>query len=142
MCGLSFKSFTYMLLIAFIILCSNFEECNARRGKHWRQNREEIASMMKKKGKSHGNGHSHNGGGGTKSKASPPQKHIPSISLSPPPPHKSIPSLLPPPPPAPQEEVTHLTPPPQTYISESSTTFNVLDFGAKGDGKSDDTKVN
>lgn len=125
MCELSLKGFTYMFLIAILIWSSNFEECIARRGKHWRQNREEIASLLKKKGKNHGNGHSHNGGG-SKSK-SPPQKSIPSLS---------------PPLPPPQEEVTPSTPPPQTYIGGSSTTFNVLDFGAKGDGRSDDTKVN
>jgi hypothetical protein len=128
MSGFSLKGFTYMLLIAIIILSSNFEECIARRGKHWRHNREEIASLLKKKGKSHGNGHNHNGGGGTKSKVSPPQKSIPS------------PSPLPPPPP-PQDD-SPSTSPPQTKIGGSSTTFNVLDFGAKGDGKSDDTKVN
>lgn len=126
MCELSLKGFTYMFLIAILIWSSNFEECIARRGKHWRQNREEIASLLKKKGKNHGNGHSHNGGG-SKSKSPPPQKSIPSLS---------------PPLPPPQEEVTPSTPPPQTYIGGSSTTFNVLDFGAKGDGRSDDTKVN
>ncbi|XP_004509758.1 polygalacturonase At1g48100-like [Cicer arietinum] len=129
MSGLSLKRFTYMFLIAFIIWSSNFEECIARRGKHWRQNREEIASLLKKKGNNyHGNGHNnHNGGGRSKSNTSPP-----------PPPHKTTPSLSPPPP---QDEDTPSTPPPQTYNGGSSTTFNVLDFGAKGDAKSDDTKA-
>ena len=40
---------------------------------------------------------------------------------------------------------TPTTPPPKGYNGgghSPTTTFNVLDFGAKGDGKSDDTKVN
>ncbi|KAJ1423062.1 Pectin lyase fold/virulence factor [Sesbania bispinosa] len=118
MSGLSFRGFTYMLLIAFLIWSSNFEACTARRGKHWRQNR---ASLLKKKGKNYGNGHNHLGGG---SKPNPP-------------PHKSTPSSPPPPIPEPGED-TPSSPPPQAY---NSTTFNVLDFGAKGDAITDDTEA-
>jgi hypothetical protein len=104
-----------MLFIAFLVWSSSFHTCIARRGKHWRESRGNSASLAKKKGKNQGNSH---------------QKHHNGASKPKPPPQKA-PSLPPPPKEAPAPS------PPQ----KSSTTFNVLDFGAKGDGKSDDTKV-
>ena len=121
--GFTFKGFTLMLFTTFLIWSFNFEACIARRGKHWRQNRGSSASLYKK-GKGHGgNNHNYNNGGGSKPKPIPTPKSKP----SPPSPFPSIP------------------PPPRDYNGrriESSTIFNVLDFAAKGDGSSDDTKVN
>ncbi|XP_027347524.1 polygalacturonase At1g48100-like [Abrus precatorius] len=130
--GLSFRGFTYMLLIAFLIWSCNFEACIARRGKHWSQSRDVSVSQFKKKGKTYSNGH-HNKyhGGGSKPK---PPSHKTTPTLPKPPPYKSTPS-------PPPNDDTPLTPPPKAYNGGHSSTFNVLDFGAKGDGKTDDTKA-
>lgn len=138
MSALSFRGFTYMFLIVFLIWSSNFEACIARRGKHWRHSsRDASTALYKKKGKSYGNGHNKNHGGGSKPK---PPSHKGTPTLPKPPSHKNIPS---PPYPPPSNEDNPTAPPPKPYNGghSSSTTFNVLDFGAKGDGKTDDTKV-
>ncbi|KAI4328278.1 hypothetical protein L6164_020645 [Bauhinia variegata] len=131
MSGFCFRGFTFMLLIAFLIWSSNFETCIARRGKHWRQSRGISDSLYKKKGKNHGNSHSHHGGG-SKPKP-PPHKSTPSPHKAPP--SKSFPS----PPPFPKPPKGNNPPAPSR--GGHSTIFNVLDFGAKGDGSSDDTKA-
>ncbi|KAJ9169544.1 hypothetical protein P3X46_017726 [Hevea brasiliensis] len=111
----SFRSISFMLFIAFLVFSSSFDTCIARRGRHWRQNRGTSASLYKKKGKSHGSNSNHNHhNGGSKPKPQPPSHQAP------------LPTAPKPPLPSPIED---------------STTFNVLDFGAKGDGKSDDTKA-
>ncbi|KAE8023478.1 hypothetical protein FH972_009168 [Carpinus fangiana] len=110
-----------MLLVAFLLWSSNFEACNARRGRHWRQRRGPSGSLAKKKGKNHGKGNYHHSGG------SKPKS----------PPHKA-PSL---PPPKPKEDLPAPSPPPKGSNGGHSVTFNVLDFGAKGDGSSDDTQA-
>ncbi|XP_028754393.1 polygalacturonase At1g48100 [Neltuma alba] len=133
----SFRGLTLMVLIASLVWSSNFEACIARRGKHWRQNRDVSASLYKKKGKSHGNKqNNHHGGGSSHSKPKPPSS----------PPHYKItpsPSSSPPSPPFPKPKKGSPPSgsPPKSYNGGHSTTFNVLDFGAKGDGKTDDTKA-
>ncbi|CAL0328522.1 unnamed protein product [Lupinus luteus] len=128
MSGLSMRGFTYMLLIAYLIWCSNFESCIARRTKHWRHNRTVSSSEFKKKGRSYSNNHNHHGGG---SKPKPrSNKSTPTLPKAPP--HKNTPSS----PPIPKPEVG--TPPPNAYNAGHYTIFNVLDFGdfgAKGDGR-------
>ncbi|XP_058088663.1 polygalacturonase At1g48100 [Magnolia sinica] len=110
----SVKSFSLILLIAFLVWFSALDSCNARRGKHWRQKRAASDSLSKKKGKNGGgNNHSGSKGGGSKSThpmAPPPSK------MAPPPPKKE-------------------------YEDGNPSNFDVLDFGAKGNGKTDDTKA-
>ncbi|KAF5443140.1 hypothetical protein F2P56_035726 [Juglans regia] len=131
MTGLSFRSLALVLLIAFILWSSNFETCNARRGKHWRHSRTSAASLSKKKGKNyHSNGNHHYSTGGS-SKPKPPSQKAPSSR---------------PPPPIPEEPIPSSPPPPQKVYNgggghTAATFFNVLDFGAKGDGSTDDTQA-
>ena len=115
--GFSFRSLTFILFIVFLVWSASFDTCIARRGKHWRQSISNSASLAKKKGKSHGNSHHHHHSGVSKPKT--PSHKAPA-----------------PPPPVPKEKPPKPSPP-----QKGSTTFNVLDFGAKGNGKSDDTKV-
>ncbi|MCL7028540.1 hypothetical protein MKW94_011140 [Papaver nudicaule] len=110
------KHFTFTLLIVILVWSSTYQSCNARRGKHWRRSRTTSDSLYKKKYKNHGNNHNHRGSG-YKSK-SPPK-----------PPVKGYSPAVPPP--------SYDDGPPTI----SSTAFNVLQFGAKGDGNTDDTKA-
>lgn len=101
-----------MFIVAFLVWSSNVETCYARRGRHWRQTTTSSASLYKKKEKSHGSNHHHNNGSKSKPK------------------HSSPPSMP--------------TNPPRKGYDDvpSSTIFDVRSFGATGDGKTDDTKVN
>ncbi|KAF7829349.1 polygalacturonase [Senna tora] len=127
MSGFSFRGFTLMILTAFLIWSFNFEACIARRGKHWRQNRG-VSPSLYKKGKSHGhNNHNYHG-----SKTTPPSPSPSPLPPNPMPNPKQDNPLIP----------TPTPPPPYNYGDGHSTAvFNVLDFGAKGDGISDDTKA-
>jgi len=120
MSGLSFRSLAFMLFMAFLVWSSNFEACNARRGRHWRHSRATSASLAKKKGKNHGKGNYHHSGG---SKPKSPPSKAPS-----------------PPNPKPKEDLPS-SPPQKGSNGGHSVTFNVLDFGAKGDGSTVDTQV-
>ena len=119
---MSSKTLTLSVFIAFLVWSSNFEGCTARRGKHWRQSRQTSASLSKKKG-SHGGSKIH---------------HVSGSNPKAPPSHNASPSS--PIPPKPKEEIIP-TPPKKGYKGSDSSIFNVLDFGAKGNGESDDTKV-
>lgn len=131
------RSITMMLLMAVLVWSVTLQTCIARKGRHWRHHHSSYSSssalsdsLSSKKPKSHHNSRSH------KSK---PQ-------LKTPPPKSGSPVLPQPPqvqqpPPSPQVQ----PPPPPTPLPlqplEGSQEFNVLDFGAKGDGMSDDTEV-
>ncbi|KAK7829508.1 polygalacturonase [Quercus suber] len=131
------------------------KEKNETRGKHWRHSRGISASLFKKKGKSQGSSNNHHSGGSkpkspphkasplpTPKPKSPPHKASPLPTPKPKsPPHKASPlpthkpKAPPLPSPKPKEEF------PSNPPAGHSTTFNVLDFGAKGDGSTDDTKA-
>ncbi|KAG6601507.1 Polygalacturonase, partial [Cucurbita argyrosperma subsp. sororia] len=105
-----------MLAVAFLVWSFSSEGCHGRAtGKHWRQNREALPALSSKKGKTHNHGGAHKGnhhGGASKTK--PPSRKMPKPDVS-------------------------RSPPPQK--GSRSSMFNVLDFGARGDGKTDDTKA-
>lgn len=116
-----------MVFIALLLCFSNFETCNARRGKHWRHSRSSTSASLysKKKGKSHGSNHHHATVPKPKTPSPPKKSKNPPPSASPPP-KKDFPA----------------PPPEKGYNNGHSAIFDVLDFGAKGDGNTDDTKVN
>ncbi|GAB4839775.1 hypothetical protein Ancab_020485 [Ancistrocladus abbreviatus] len=114
-----------MLLIALLVWSSNFDACIARRGRHWRHSRPLSGSLYKNRGKDHGS-HSNNHHS-SKPKTKAPYHKAPS------------PKAHPPQTPAPTVSIP--SPPPQKGCDTTSAVVNVLDFGAKGDGISDDTKA-
>lgn len=130
--GLSLRNITLVLLFVIFLWSSSFELCHgSRRGGHWRKQRygrgraSTTASSQQKKS---GGGSSHQGGGiGPKS----PKHKAPWQSPSP-----SPPIHLPP-----TSPVSGDDPLPLPQRKSYPTTFNVLDFGAAGDGSTDDTKV-
>ncbi|KAF5197534.1 Polygalacturonase [Thalictrum thalictroides] len=165
------KGFILILLVVILVWSSTLQPCSARRGKHWRQKRLTTASLSKKTKNHHGKSHDHRSkqkspsppppskGPTITPSPSPPPPHSkgPTITPSPPPPLPSkgptiTPSPPPPPPskgptiapspsPAPSEGPTITPPPPAKNNGGNSTIYNVLDFGAKGDGSTDDTKA-
>ncbi|XP_057528741.1 polygalacturonase At1g48100-like [Amaranthus tricolor] len=136
------------LLITLLLWSTNFDMCNARRGSHWRQSRPLSASLLKKKGKSHGyHGHNHHHSSNPKPKPKPASPTIPTPSPEvgtpplPPPIQKapylkgSPPKAMSPPNPTPIVKI------PSPQPQKGSSVFSVLDYGAKGDGSSDDTEA-
>lgn len=109
----SFKKLTFALVISILVWVSSMETCDARRGKHWRDSRGTLSSLNKKKGRNHGHQAIVEK---TKSKSKAKAKAKPK---------EKHPLPIPEP----------LAPAPK------GSKFNVLDYGAKGDGNSDDTKV-
>lgn len=129
-----------MLLVAFLVWSSNFEACMGRRGRHWRHSRVASSSLTKKKGKtSHSGGSSshHHNSGSSGSKPKPklkPKPKAPSHNQAPTPSHSKAPT-------PPHNKTPLPAPVPKPRDDDQAYTYNVLDFGAKGDGSSDDTKV-
>ncbi|KAG9154808.1 hypothetical protein Leryth_020084 [Lithospermum erythrorhizon] len=126
--GFNFRSLTFTLIVACLVLLSNIESCNARRGKHWRGSASILASLSKKKGKvNHKSNHHHdkNGNNNNTKKKSPPSSKSPAIS----------------PPQSGGKQRGVISPPVGDSEGVSNIVYNVLDYGAKGDGISDDTKA-
>lgn len=134
--SLSVRSITMMILMALLVWSVTLETCIARRGRHWRHNHRTSSdlsdSLSSKKQKSHGNSHhsshnNHNNNHHHKSKPKPkPKLKTPPKAKDNNSPVVSRPPKVQPPPLPPQK---------------GSQVFSVMDFGAKGDGKCDDTKV-
>ncbi|KAL9240952.1 hypothetical protein vseg_015117 [Gypsophila vaccaria] len=137
------RSFTLMLLIVVLLWSSNVEVCTARRSGNWRHDRPLSTSLLKKKGKSNGSHSRYTHHHTSKPKAKTPYLKAPSPpTLSPAPiveapPAKKAPDCKGSPPKA----VSPPYPTPTVEIPSSDNIFSVLDYGAKGDGTSDDTKA-
>lgn len=134
--SLRLRSITMMLLMAVLVWSVTLETCIARRGRHWRHNHRSSSdlsdSLSSKKPKSHGNSHhsSHNNNNNNHHHKSKP-KPKPKLKTPPKADDDNSPVVSRPP------KVQPSPLPPQ----KGSQIFNVMDFGAKGDGKCDDTKV-
>ncbi|XAR65078.1 Polygalacturonase [Bertholletia excelsa] len=117
----------YFLLIMLqkTIFSTLVDTCSARRGKHWRHSRGFSSSLYQKKGKDYHrrSSHRYSNGGKPKHKALSPEAPLP---VSPKSPLVPIPGGT--------DEIPTTSP-------KAGHIFNVMDFGAKGDGSSDDTKA-
>ncbi|CAN8294386.1 unnamed protein product [Cochlearia groenlandica] len=128
------RSITMMILMAILVWSVTLETCIARKGRHWRHNNHRSSSVVSgslssKKPKSHGNSHhtSHNNNHHkSKPKPKPKLKTPPKSHDNNSPPVVSRPPKV---------------QPPSLPPAKGSQVFNVMDFGAKGDGKCDDTKA-
>jgi hypothetical protein len=111
------------LTILLITLTSTYMDiCDARKHTRW-VTKDDIESSLSKKKPNEKSNHTSNG-----------TKHNNHISK-----HKKPKS---PPPPSPPSGPSPYAPVPPATPVPHGTTFNVLDYGAKGDGATDDTKVN
>lgn len=128
------SNLTPVMVIALLLLFSlSFEVSDARGGsRQWRSSRSTLTnSSINNKSKKHGSkSHHHHSNGGSKHPTSPFHKTPPLLPPPSPNPIKAAPQRKNPP-----------DPPHKGPKSGSFATFNVLDFGAQGDGSTDDTKV-
>ncbi|XP_062206304.1 polygalacturonase At1g48100-like isoform X2 [Phragmites australis] len=149
-----------LLLLVLLALCSTIDVCDARIGKHWRQRGSQSSSQLKKKGKGK-KGSSHRQYSRNQTSPKPPVSSTPSPGAGKgyQNPYQPSPSPTPnapvSPSPSPANGNRHSSsksptpscgkgsqPPPQPPSAGSQgAVFNVVDFGAKGDGVSDDTKA-
>ncbi|KAL1209097.1 Polygalacturonase [Cardamine amara subsp. amara] len=132
--SLRLRSITIMILMAILVWSATLETCIARRGRHWRHHHTSSSSLSdslsSKKPKTHENNHNNHS---HKSKPKPKPK----LKSPPPKSDDGSPIVSHPPP--------QVQPPPPSLLPlqplEGSQEFNVLDFGATGDGMSDDTEA-
>jgi hypothetical protein len=122
---LGLKCLALLLLLVLLVLCSSVQMCDARTGKHWRRNRAPSTSLVRRKGKAKSSGSNKQNSKGNQNPYQPSLSTSPNVPVSP--------SRSSPRPPSPQS----ITAPTQSQ----DTVFNVVDFGAKGDGVTDDTQV-
>lgn len=135
--SLRLRSITMTILMSILVWSATLETCIARRGRHLRHHHSSSSSLSDslstKKPKSHeNNSHSH--------KSKPKPKPKPKS----PPPKSDDGSPVVSQPPQVQQPPPHVQPPPSPLPLQpvdDSQEFNVLDFGAKGDGMTDDTEV-
>ncbi|CAO2170746.1 unnamed protein product [Urochloa humidicola] len=153
------KGLGLLLLLVLLALCSTIDVSEARRGKHWRPRSSSSSSQLKKgKGKKSTSRRQH---GSNRPSSKPPVSSTPSPgagkgnqnpyqpSPSPTPPVNPSPSPAngsrhsSPKPPTPSCGKGHQQPsqPPPLPPASQGAVFNVVDFGAKGDGVTDDTKA-
>ncbi|CAD6230684.1 unnamed protein product [Miscanthus lutarioriparius] len=150
------KGLGLLLLLVLLALCSTIEVSEARRGKHWRSSRSSPGSSQLKKGKGKKSS-SRRQHGSTRPSPKPPVSSTPSSGAgkgnqSPYQPSPNAPDI---PRPSTANGSRHSTPKPPTPscgkghqqpsqpppATSQVAVFNVVDFGAKGDGVTDDTKA-
>ncbi|TVU20183.1 hypothetical protein EJB05_36382, partial [Eragrostis curvula] len=149
---LGLKGLALLLLLVLLVLCSSVRMCDGRSGKHWRRNKASSTSLLRRKGKAKSSGSNKQNSKGNQNPYEPSPSISPNVPASPsgspvqgkgrqaptmPTPSGgsgyTLPSTPPPPPPPPQSA----TAPTRSH----DTVFNVVDFGAKGDGVTDDTQA-
>jgi len=153
------KGLGLLLLLVFLGLCSTIDVSEARRGEHWRPRSSPGSSQLKKgKGKKSS---SHRQHGSNRPSPKPPVSSTPSPGAGKGNQNPYQPSPTPDAPvspsPSPANSSRHPSPkrptpscgkghqqplrPPLPPPASQGAVFNVVDFGAKGDGVTDDTKV-
>ncbi|KAL6618714.1 hypothetical protein ACP70R_033853 [Stipagrostis hirtigluma subsp. patula] len=142
---LRLKGLTLLLLIVVVVLCSGVRLCNARSGKHWRRNKSPSTSLLRSKGKGKSSSSSHRQKGKGNQNPYQPSPNAPVSPSERPIQGKGSqgPTM-----PAPSDgnSYTMPSPPPPPPAAEAAappqdTVFNVVNFGAKGDGVTDDTQA-
>ncbi|KAG8044731.1 hypothetical protein GUJ93_ZPchr0070g33433 [Zizania palustris] len=147
---LGIKGLTFLLLLVLLVLCSNVSVSDARTGKHWRQKKVPSTSLMRRKVKGKNGNSQKQYSKGNQNPYQPTPSTSPNAPVSPsespvqgrgyqgpsptmPPPSSGSGHTLPSPP--------LLLPPQPPAAPIQNTVFDVIDFGARGDGVTDDTQA-